>query len=153
MKLKEDNRMPPKGKNKGRGRTVIEPQEKIKEKDTETKQAKDVKEAHDNKTITDTQPKSQKEIEKGFKDLKDFDVKPFKEKDFKDSGEIKFTDTAKWVAESFPVDPGGPVEGGITIAQLARRVANLEAIVARGEAFIQPKERPEVGVSAKKRRS
>jgi hypothetical protein len=142
--------MPPKRQIKGRRQSAIEPAEgtKAKEKENDSKYAK---EAHDCKNLMDTQPKSPKETEKGVKDLKDFDVKTIKEKDFKDAGEIKLTDSVKWVAESFPIDPARPVEGGITIAQLARRVANLEAIVARGEAFIQPKERPEVGVKAKKR--
>jgi hypothetical protein len=149
---KEDNRMPPKRQIKGRRQSAIESAEgtkaKEKEKENDTKCAK---EAHDCKTLLDMQPISQKVMEKGVKDLKDFDVKPAKEKDLKESGEIKLTDTGKWIGESLPIDPGGPVEGGITIAQLARRVANLEAIVAKGQAFIQPKERPEVGVKAKKR--
>jgi hypothetical protein len=160
-KSKESNRMPPKPKNKGRGRSAIEPAEAKGSKEKENyKDAKDHKEAKDNKDTKDNDivPKTKEKEHTDYKivdgkslkeNLKDFsEYKPIKEKESKD---VKEAD--KWIGEGLPVGLGGPVEGGITIAQLERRVANLEAIVARGEAFIQPKERPAVGVRAKKRGS
>jgi hypothetical protein len=141
--------MPPKTKTKARGKAIIEPQEGPK--GGKENDAKHAKELHDDKTLMDTQPKSPKEVEKGVKDLKDFDVKPFKEKDLKELGEIKYHEADKWFGEGLPVGFGGQVEGDV-LAQLLRRVANLEAIVARGQAFIQPKERPLVGANATKKR-
>jgi hypothetical protein len=149
--------MAPKRKTKGRGRSVIEPQDKSKEKEKEdskdAKDGKDHKDTKDNDIVPKTKEKEHTDYKivdgKSLKEkeIKDFiEHKPIKEKEGKD---VKEDD--KWIGEGIPVGLGGPVEGGITIAQLARRVANLEAIVARGEAFIQPKERPAVGVRAKKR--
>jgi hypothetical protein len=149
--------MAPKRKTKGHGRSVIEPQDKSKEKEKEnSKDAKDGKDHKDTKD-NDIVPKTK---EKEHTDYKIVDGKSLKEKDIKDFSEYKpikekeakdVKEDDKWIGEGIPVGLGGPVEGGITIAQLAKRVANLEAIVARGEAFIQPKERPAVGVRAKKR--
>ncbi|HXO00193.1 MAG TPA: hypothetical protein VN881_14045 [Candidatus Acidoferrales bacterium] len=149
--------MPPKRKNMRRSKSVIEPAEGPKTKENykdakDHKEAKDYKDTKDNDINPKTKEKEHTDYKivdgKSVKDgIKDFgDHKLIKEKEGK---EIKEYD--KWIGEGIPVGLGGPVEGGITIAQLARRVANLEAIVARGEAFIQPKERPAVGLKAKKR--
>jgi hypothetical protein len=139
---------------------VVEHKER-KDKEKEHKEFKDFKEY---KEAKDSDAKYQKDKEhkefKDFKDtkeVKDTDAKNFKDKEkeidhkrVKEFKDIKESD--KWIGENFPVNPGGPVEGGNALAQLARRVANLEAILTKGQAFIQPKERPTMGKKAAKKR-
>ncbi|HXO00194.1 MAG TPA: hypothetical protein VN881_14050 [Candidatus Acidoferrales bacterium] len=155
---------------------VVEPKErkdKEKEKDFKDKDFKDIKELKD----SDVKNFKDKEKDKDFKDhskeVKDSDAKNFKDKEHKDFKEIKeakdsdaknFKDkekeldhkpvkeSDKWIGENFPVDPGGPVEGGTTLAQLARRVANLEAILAKGRGLRQSKGHPAAGKKTAKKR-
>ena len=116
----------------------------IKEKDKEKEKEKEKEhKEHKEKDLKDFKEKEHKEI----KEFKEKEIKDFKEKDFKDFKEIEK------LLENFPTDPGGPVESGNTMTQLAQRIANLEAILATGQSFIQPKERPAVGKKAAKKRA
>jgi len=132
---------------------VVEPKEgKENQKDhKELKDFKEYKEAKDSdaKLHKDKDHKEFKDI-KEIKEAKDTDAKNFKDKekeiDHKPGKEFKdIKEYDKWIGENFPVDPGGPVEGGITIARLARRVANLEAILGKAQRPVRTKEHPAVG--------
>jgi hypothetical protein len=139
---------------------VVEPKEgKENQKDhKELKDFKEYKEAKDSdaKLHKDKDHKEFKDI-KEIKEAKDTDAKNFKDKekeiDHKPGKEFKdIKEYDKWIGENFPVDPGGPVEGGITIARLARRVANLEAILGKAQRPVRTKEHPAVGKKAAKKR-
>jgi hypothetical protein len=123
---------------------------KDKEKDKDFKDhSKEVKDS-DAKNFKDKEHKEHKDF-KEIKEAKDSDAKNFKDKEKElDHKPVKESD--KWIGENFPVDPGGPVEGGTTLAQLARRVANLEAILAKGRGLRQSKGHPAAGKKTAKKR-
>ena len=111
--------------------------------------------------VEEPKERKDKEKDKDFKDhskeVKDSDAKNFKDKEkeidhkpVKEFKEIKEAD--KWIGENFPVDPGTPVEGGTTLEQLARRVASLEAVLAKGQRSVETKRRPAAGKKAAKKR-
>jgi hypothetical protein len=138
---------------------VEEPKER-KDKEKEHKEFKDFKEMKEAKD-SDVKNFKDKEKDKDFKDhskeVKDSDAKNFKDKekeiDYKPVKEFKeIKEYDKWIGENFPVDPGGPVESGITLAQLVRRVANLEAILTKGQRPVQSQERPAAGKKAATKR-
>jgi hypothetical protein len=165
-KSKEDTRMPQKfQKDKDHDKFIKELKEEKEYKEKDKEKDKDKEKEKDHKEVKEYKEKDGKDIkdkdkEKDHKEIKE--IKEYKEKDLKDVGEHKgfkdkefkeIKEADKFIAEYFPTDPGGPVETGPILEQLTQRVANLEAILARGQAFIQPQERPAVGKRAAKKRA